>query len=136
MAFSIPAPGSLLWQGTFRGKVNPLNRPRADKTHVYQPLNNQREFRDWLESEKPEIPFRCLLWIEMHFLFSNQKNEADVDNLEKAVFDGLQSTGIITNDRNIKGGGFIVGKAPESYCTIILREALFYDPSSIPASCA
>lgn len=133
MPTSVPAPGNFLWQGTFLGKVNPLARPRFAK-HTYQPLQNQAELRAWMQSLKPEIPFRCLLWIEMHFLFSDKKGEADVDNLEKAIFDGLQSAGIITNDRNIKGGGFIVGTCDQVHTNIILREAIFYDPSTVSSS--
>lgn len=128
--FTFPVPGPIIWSGIFPERVYPLQRPRLSKSRVYQPLIDQRALRNWMEKLKPEIPYRCDTWIECIFVQSD-RHEADLDNLLKAVFDSLQATGVIVNDRRIVGGNFVRCIGDSDQCHIHIREARPYDPSEI-----
>ena len=133
MDFKLPIPAAVIWSGTFRGRVFALSRPRRSGLRIYQPLDDQRELRAWMYSLRPEIPFRADMWVECLFIFKTSRSLADCDNLLKAVYDGLQSSGIISNDRHIVGGSFMRVISDHDECQIVIREALHYDPTSIPA---
>lgn len=120
-----------LWTACYGQRVYPLQRPRFASSHVYAPLDDQRELREYLKSKKPELPFRCDLWLECLFVFKQQT--ADVDNLLKAIQDGLQWADVIDNDRKIRGFNCAHGIGAMTQVHIILREVMWYDSAAISA---
>jgi Holliday junction resolvase RusA-like endonuclease len=118
--FDIPIPSEYLWIVTFPGKVYPLSRPRFQGGHAYQPLDNQRELRAFLEDHQLDIPFHGDLWLDCHFLTLDNRT-GDCDNLLKAVCDGLQHARIIKNDKQIVGGTYQRGFSDTDHANIVLR---------------
>ncbi|HYX39945.1 MAG TPA: RusA family crossover junction endodeoxyribonuclease [Oligoflexus sp.] len=128
----LPSPGKVLWFGTYPGHLYPLSRPRFAKGHAYQPLKNQQEFRKWLKSENPDVPWTQDLWIEAFFCFKTKKL-ADIDNLAKAVLDGLQAARFLVNDKMVCGATFArMHGASHPSATILIREVEFYDTEALP----
>jgi hypothetical protein len=120
--FELPEPeNKVLWHGTFRGHIFPLARPRFSKGRVYQPLENQRELRAFLFDKKPDHPFESFLWLDCFFYLRGFN--ADLDNMVKAVCDGLQHSRVIENDRQVVGGTFVRGICEDEHTVIVLKEA-------------
>lgn len=128
----LPVPSTVLWSGIFEGRVSPLSRPRRSGVRIYQPLDDQREIRAWMSTKRPTLPFICDVWVDCLFIFKGH-TKADLDNLLKAVNDGLQSSGIIKNDRQVIGGSFMKVISDHDETQIKIREAVLYDPSKISA---
>jgi len=123
--FEIPEPIGTVWMTTFQGRVYPLSRPRFSKGHAYQPLQNQRELRNHVFEHRPSVPIDSDIWLDC-LLFSTGGLQADADNLFKSIFDALQASGVLVNDRQIVGGMFQRGISDCDHCHIILREVSIY----------
>jgi Holliday junction resolvase RusA-like endonuclease len=98
---------------------------------MYQPLENQRELRSWLHGEAPQIEYRCDIWLVTYFFFRN-KRRVDGDNLQKAIMDGLQSSGFIKDDARIMGAMWSKGQDEMEYTHIFLHEVEYYDSPQLP----
>lgn len=88
-------------------KVCPLKRPRLGRGHAYQPKDNQLITLMMLKDYKDEgidVP----VYIDINITYSGKEgtfatkhNLGDIDNLQKAILDGLVHWDIITDDRNV-----------------------------------
>lgn len=112
-------------------RIEPLARPRARHyvKGVYQPLENQREYRqalmayDALCIGKPVI-------IDTYICMKSAKTtklkhpvgrlHGDEDNLRKAINDGLVDRCIIMDDKLVLGGENFKFFGPEEVCLILI----------------
>ena len=76
---------------TVQGKPNTLRRHRKGKYGNYDPsAKDKRSFAIQASVSRPAEPFDFPLHVYLQFNFDNHKNEADIDNLMKFVFDALE----------------------------------------------
>jgi len=88
-------------------KVCPLKRPRLGRGRAYQPKDNQLILLYSLKDYKDEN-IDCPVYIDINITyvgkegsFANNHKLGDIDNLQKAVLDGLVHWNIISDDRNV-----------------------------------
>lgn len=106
---TVPVPGTLLARLPMAVEVFPLSRPRVNyySKNMYQPLKNQAELRDCIEKfgyiELISVPVILSIVVNWDKLSSKlpwptSKKRGDVDNLAKAVLDGLVDREILKDD--------------------------------------
>lgn len=111
--------------------ILPLARPRM-RWHVkgvYQPLENQKEFRDALMAYTPLAIAEPVI-IDTYISVKAAKScklkyptgrlHGDEDNLRKAINDGLVDRRIITDDKLVIGGENFKFFGPEESCLILI----------------
>jgi Holliday junction resolvase RusA-like endonuclease len=107
---TVPSPGNVLARIPIAVTVEPLSRPRVNyySKNMYQPLKNQAELRNCIEKfgfleqiKDPCIVSVVVNWEKLNskFEWPVTKNHGDVDNLCKAVLDGLVDRSILKDDR-------------------------------------
>ena len=140
----LPRRGKLLGFIRLQCRVKPLARPRLFSSarfdeRVYQPLENQAEFRQLLSAVEP-------LWIDEPVIvdsyvamrrskrlqFPASAHYGDIDNIAKAIYDGLQSTNMILNDGLILGGESLKLFGPEDSVEIKIY-AVAHEPEEAAA---
>ena len=85
---------------TVQGKPHALKRHRTYKGRQYDPSkDDKRVFALHCDQHSPKEPFDFPLHVYLQFHFDNHKNEPDVDNCIKFVFDALN--GIFWKDDKI-----------------------------------
>lgn len=79
--------------------VKPHQRPRFGKGRTYQP--KQKELIESLRKQNSlKKPIDKPIGLVVSFYYVDKRTR-DIDNLLKALFDGLQDVGIIKNDSQI-----------------------------------
>ena len=117
-----PSRGQLLQAIKGFVRVYPLGRPRFNKTTggVYTPSESQRDLWHELSSFRAErfalpIIVDCTFYFREKGPYITSKQLGDIDNLVKAMFDGMVKTGIIEDDSYIVGGEYLKTTCTEDW---------------------
>ncbi len=128
---TVPMRDSLLATIPVFCAVAPLMRPRMRWAvkGVYQPLENQKEFRDALMAYTPLAIAEPVI-IDTYISVKAAKScklkyptgrlHGDEDNLRKAINDNLVDRQIITDDKLVLGGENFKFFGPEEMCLILI----------------
>lgn len=84
-------------------RVRPKERPRAGRGKFYSPSSRREDSLAWLirEQAKGVAPFTSPIAVHLG-IYARGQVRGDLDNYEKFVWDALQKSGVIANDRIIK----------------------------------
>jgi len=105
-------------------KICPLKRPRLGRGGAYQPKDNQLELLYSLKDYKDEA-IDCPVYINIKVAYNGKEGTfatnhklGDIDNLQKAILDGLVHWNIISDDRNVVMIRATKEYGKDDYCTI------------------
>lgn len=121
-------PGKILLSVPLFTRVRPLKRPRSDRSggHFYQPKQDQIELRNFMKKFNQET-IRDKFFLNCHFVFEGKRFPGDIDNLIKAVLDGLQASEVIEDDRNCVGINSTLNFGEENFVIIEIEVANEHD---------